>query len=183
MKTRFVSPTVARTAFRLGALLAIASSVALLAGCAGYSIGAAKPKLLVPVESLAVPNPMNKTLEPRIEVLAADSIIKQIQQDGTYKVASADKADAILETTITKVTRTPARSVSGNVRATREFSIRVELAYTIVDASGVELQAGTAAGDTTFFVGSDANEEERIGIPRALEAASVALVSEISEGW
>jgi peptidoglycan hydrolase-like protein with peptidoglycan-binding domain len=179
MKIRPVSQFVARA----GTLLAIAVSTAFLSGCAGYSIGTPKPKLLVPVESLAVPNPKNQTLKPRIEVLAADSIIKQIQQDGTFKVATTDKADAVLETTITRIDRTPSRSVRGNVRATQEFRLIVEIKYTLTGAAGENLASGTVRGDTSFFVGSDVNEEERIAVPRAMEKAAIRLVSELSEGW
>lgn len=159
-------------------------TVVLFTGCAGYQLGAPKPKRLVGVQTIAVPTTKNDTLKPRVEVLAASTIIKQIQQDGTYRVVSADNADAVLETTIKRIERTPSRSVRNDVRATREFRLRVEIGYVLRSAStGETLAAGTATGDTSFFVGSDVNEEERVGIPRALEQAAVRLVSEISEGW
>ena len=49
------------------------------------------------VKKIAVPTFKNDTLEPRVEVLLANAVIKQIQQDGTYQVAREKDADAILE--------------------------------------------------------------------------------------
>jgi len=58
-----------------------------LTGCLGYHVGPVKPGVLRDVHTIAVPTFENKTLLPRIEVLITDSVIKQLQQDGTYKVA------------------------------------------------------------------------------------------------
>lgn len=159
-------------------------SLALFTGCAGYQIGSPKPKRLAHIQTIAVPVSKNDTLKPRVETLTASTIIKQLQQDGTYRVTSADKADAVLETTVTRIERSPARSVRNDVRATREFRLSVVISYTLRSAAtGEVLTAGSASGNTSFFVGADVNEEERIGIPRALEQAAVRLVSAISEGW
>src|SRR5829696_6241340 len=65
-------------------------------GCAGYQLGPVKPKLMADVRSIAVASFKNDTLEPRVEVMLANAVIKQIQQDGTYRVADEKSADAIL---------------------------------------------------------------------------------------
>jgi len=101
--------------FFLAALLSL-----LLTGCAGYRIGPVQPSFMEGIRSIAVPNFTNENiLEPRLEVLLANAVIKQLQQDGTYKVESSEKADAVLEGQITQVTRRAARSLRGNVLATR----------------------------------------------------------------
>ncbi len=46
---------------------------------------------------------------PRIEVLVTDTVIKQFQQDGTYRIANSDKADATLKGEISRISRSPAR--------------------------------------------------------------------------
>src|SRR5207253_2262366 len=78
---------------------------------------------------IAVPTFENKTLLPRIEVLVTDSVIKQLQQDGTYKIAEKGNADAVLKAEITEISRTPARSVLGNVLATTEFNLSMHVKY------------------------------------------------------
>ncbi len=156
----------------------------LFAGCAGYHIGPVQPKFMEGVKTIAVPTFKNNTLEPRIEVLVAGTVIRQIQQDGTYQVTSSGNADAVLEGTIIELRRRSARSVRGNVIATREFTLTLELEYKVTRRSDKkQLATGRIQGATSFFVSGDLQQDERQAIPLAVEDASVRLVSRISEGW
>ena len=69
----------------------------LLGGCAGYQLGPATPGYLKNVHAIAVPTFANTTLVPRIEVLVTNTVIKQFQQDGTFRIVNADVADATLK--------------------------------------------------------------------------------------
>ena len=82
-----------------------------------------KPYYLRDVHTITVPTFKNRTLVPRIDVLVTDTVIKQLQQDGTYQITNGDKADATLTGEISRITRAPARSVRGNVLATTEFTL------------------------------------------------------------
>ena len=164
-------------------LLSTVLAAALLSSCAGYNLGNFKPQAFEGVNSLGVPTFKNETLEPRIETLVTNAVIKQIQQDGTYSVDKDEAADAILEGTITKIERRRARSVRGNVIATREFDIVLFINYTVTDrVSGRTLLSRTVRGDTSFFINEDLQQDERQAIPLAAESAAVRLVSQISEG-
>lgn len=126
----------------------------------------------------------NKTLLPRIEALITDTVIKQLQQDGTFKVTRESNADAILEAEIVKVVRSPARSLRGNVLATIEFNLAIQVHYRLVDRAGNQLgPAGDAIGTTSFFVGTDVTTDERQALPLATEELATRLVSQLSEGW
>ena len=156
----------------------------LLSGCAGYHIGPAKPVYLREIHSIAVPTFQNGTLVPRIEVLVAGTVIKQFQQDGTFRIASEDTADATLKGEIIAVGRSPARSVRGNVLATTEFNLAIRVRYTLVGRDGKVIAGPSqAAGSTSFFVGSDVSTDERQALPLAVEQLAVQLVSQLSEGW
>ena len=156
-----------------------------LDGCAGYHIGPIVPKEMTGIHTLAVPTFENKTLLPRLEVLAASSLIKQIQQDGTYQVADKGDADAVVQGTVTEIRRHGSRSVRGDVLASREYELTVYYTYQVKKRStGENIDSGTVTGVTSFFVsGNDVNQDERQAIPLALENASVRLVSRLSEGW
>lgn len=166
-------------------LCAAALLVFSLGGCAGYHIGPVQPYYLRAVHSIAVPTFKNNTLIPRISVLITDSVIKQFQQDGTYRIAGKEQADAILMGEIAQVTRTPARSVRGNVLATVEFNLIMQIRYSLVDrATGKDLApAAVVYGTTSFFVGDDITTDERQALPLAAEELAVHLVSQLSEGW
>jgi hypothetical protein len=155
----------------------------LVQGCAGYHLGPAKPGYLRDVHTMAIPMFGNTTLVPRIEALITGTVIKQFQQDGTYRIANADAADAVLKGEIVAVSRAPARSVRGNVLSTTEFFLTVSVRYTLVGRDGKALGGGGASGGTTFFVGSDVSTDERQALPLAAEQAANQLVSQLSEGW
>jgi hypothetical protein len=155
----------------------------LLAGCAGYQLGPATPNYLRQVHSIAVPTFTNNTLTPRIEVLITGTVIKQFQQDGTFRIATADKADATLKAEIVSVNRSPARSVRGNVLSTTEFNLSVTVKYTLLGRDGKALTSGGVGGNTSFFVGSDVNTDERQALPLAADEVARHLVSQLSEGW
>jgi hypothetical protein len=166
----------------LAALLLIVLS---LSGCAGYHLGPIPPKFMTGVHSIAVPSFRNKTLNPRLEVLAAGTLISQFQQDGTFRVEASKNADAILDGTVTEIRRSGALSVESNVLQQSAYNLSVIITYTLTRRStGEQLDVGTVSGTTSFFVsGSDVNQDEQQAIPLALHDASVHLVSRLTEGW
>ena len=176
--------------------LAIALAGLALGGCLGYRIGPAKPHYLQDVHTIAIPTFENKTLIPRVEALVTGAVIKQFQQDGTYKIGNAGNADATLKCEISRITRSPARSVVGNVLATSEFNLTMHVKYKLLGPDGKSVgPLGEVAGTTSFFVSSssmisskqqvlgDVTTDERQALPLAAEELAKRLVTQISEGW
>ena len=162
---------------------AVALAALGLSGCLGYQVGPVKPYYLRDVHSIAVPTFANKTLLPRIEVLVTDTVIKQIQQDGTFRIAGDDAADAVLKGEIVRIDRTPLRSVRGNVLATAEFGIVIVLKYSVVGRDGQSLATSQVLGTTSFFASRDITTDERQALPLATEQLATNLVAQLSEGW
>lgn len=152
--------------------------------CLGYHIGPVKPYYLSEVHTIAVPTFKNQTLIPRIEVLVTGAVIKQFQQDGTFRIGNEENADAVLKAEISRISRSPARSVRGNVLATTEFNLAMRVRYRLVGRDGKVLgPPGEAVGTTSFFVGNDVVTDERQALPLATEELATRLVSQLSEGW
>ena len=165
-------------------------SLMLWSGCAGYTVGPIKPTPMRSVQRIHVPNIINDTLHPRVEVLLTNLLIKQIQQDGTYEITDENRADAILKVKLNEVERRPARSVRGNVLQTREYLLNLRCRYEVIKTStGVVLDSRSVVGSTSFFVGgenlnsADSVQDERQAIPLAAEDLAVRITSLISEGW
>src|SRR6202043_631744 len=118
-----------------------------------------------------------------IEVLVTSTVIKQLQQDGTFQIVGDDKADAVLRAEIFDISRAPARSVRGSVLATTEFTLNMRVRYRLVDRHGQLLAASDAVGSTSFFVGTDVTTDERQALPLATEQLATQLASQLSEGW
>ncbi len=176
----------------LGALLLCFS------GCAGYHIGPVKPAAMSQVRTIAVPSFKNSTLEPRLEVLVANALIRQLQQDGTYKITSERDADAIVEGSIERIERLPARGVRkenstpADFYQTSEFTLNLVLNVKVVEKnSGKPLSSRNFSGQSSFFVSganvntrtANVNRDERQAIPQAAEHAAIQITSYLSEGW
>jgi outer membrane lipopolysaccharide assembly protein LptE/RlpB len=176
----------------LKALLATVFCLA-LSGCLGYHVGPVKPYYLRDVHTIAVPTFKNRTLIPRIEVLVTDTVIKQLQQDGTFQIARGNEADATLVAEVSQIHRLPARSVRGNVLATTEFALVLSVRYSLTGRNGEPLAPpNEAVGTTSFFVSNsnntnnnngDVTTDERQALPLATEDLATRLVAQLSEGW
>jgi hypothetical protein len=155
-----------------------------LSGCLGYHIGPAKPNYLRDVHTLAIPTFENKTLMPRVEVLITGTVIKQFQQDGTYRIVSGETADATLKAEISRISRSPARSATRNVLLTSEFNLSMHVKWRLVGPDGKNLgPPGEVVGTTSFFVGTDVTTDERQALPLATEELANRLVTQLTEGW
>ena len=155
-----------------------------VSGCLGYHVGPVKPYYLRDVHTIAVPTFKNRTLVPRVEVMVTDTLIKQLQQDGTYQITGDDKADATLSGEISRINRLPARSVRGNVLATTEFNLALTIRFSLTGRDGKQLAGPSeVTGTTSFFVSSDVTTDERQALPLATEDLATRLVAQLSEGW
>ena len=173
---------------RFALLLPLAALV--FSSCAGYHVGPIKPTRMAAVNTIAVPSFKNETLLPRVEVLLANALINQFQQDGTYKIVRDNDADAIVQGHLETIVRRPSRSVRGNVLLTREFILTLHCRYDVTDRrTGALLLRRTANGQTSFFVSgtdaiaADVTQDERQAFPLAAEQLAKDIVSHLSEGW
>ncbi len=162
----------------------------LFGGCAGYHVGPVKPTPMKSVHKIAVSTFKNETLEPRLEVLMANALIKQIQQDGTYRITSEQDADAILQGTLERIERGAARGARNDFFQTSEYNLGVVARIRATDKhTGRVLMERSAIGNSSFFVSgrnlrtADVNKDERQAIPLAAEDLATQMVSYLSEGW
>ncbi len=164
------------------------SLILLLSGC-GYTLGEIKPSSMRRVNTIAVTTFQNKTVVPRLEAQTADAVAKQFQQDGTYRIETSDRADAILTGSIVNLQRQPMRVYGSNVLQTSEFELLLTVEYWVKDrVTGAILVKGTAEGRTPFFVNSDSVNsdlvtDQNINYPLAAQRMAEHLVSKVAEGW
>lgn len=166
----------------------LALLILVLTGC-GYHVGEIKPTPMRRINTIAVNTFRNETLLPRVEVQTADAVVKQFQQDGTYRIESADRADAVIQGTIVSVDRQPMRVFANNVLQTSEFQLVLVVRYRVLDrVTGAVLQQGIARGTTPFFtesdrVNSDLVTNQNMNYPIAAQRMAESLVSKVAEGW
>jgi len=156
-----------------------------LVSCAGYHLGGAKPASMAKVHSIAVTMFDNVTLHPRAEAIATSAVTSAMVQDGTYRLAGRDHADAVLEGKLSEIKYSVLRSTRTDVQHPEELSNTVTLLWKLRDARDPTktLASGSSTGTSTFYVGANLQTARNNALPDALEQAGEALVSHLSNGY
>ena len=148
-------------------LLCLSVVILALTGCSGYQLGSSKPAALNNVQKLAVPTFKNDTLEPRLEVLVTNALIKKIQMDGAYQIVPVSEADAVLRATITTIDRSQFRSARNNTLRTSELLMRLVVNYQIEDQTGAPIYTSAARGQSNIVLDPNVQLSERHGLADA----------------
>ena len=159
--------------------------VLLLASCAGYQLGATKPASLEQVKTVAVPMFSNATLHPRAEAIATSAVANAFVQDGTYRIAGRDRADAVLEGKLSEIDYKAIRGTRLDTLLPEELANTVTLEWKLLDARDPTkvLASGKSSGTSQLFVSSNLQTARNNALPEALERAGEALVSRLANGY
>lgn len=167
-------------------MLRLFTSLALLVAlpsCAGYRLGGAVPEHLENVKTIAVPQFQNKTLSPRLSVLATNSTVDAMLQDGTYQVASAAQADAKLIGSIEAINYQQYSASRTDSLASDELTMEIIVHWKLLGANGVKLEKGIAKGRTNFFIDANQQTSRSNAMPLAAERVGQRIIQSISEGF
>ena len=133
---------------------------------------------------MAIPTFINNTQEPRASVLITNAVIGQMQTDGTYRIDTEDKADAVLRGTITNIERRQLRGARTDVLKTRELEVSVVVDFVVEDlGTGSEIDRGSVRGRTNIFLDPNFQLTERQAVQDAAEKLAIALTSRLTEGF
>lgn len=168
--------------FTISAALAVMIA---LTSCAGYQLGGVKPASLAGIRNISVPMFENKTQHPRAGAMATSAVTHTMIQDGTYRVSSLDKADAVLEVTLESINYSQIRGTRLDTLFPEELANTVTLAWALRDARDPSriLAQGSSQGTSQLFVSANLQTARNNALPEALERASEALVSTLSSGY
>lgn len=160
-------------------------AAAFLSSCAGYQLGGVKPASLARIKTIQVPMFKNDTQHPRAEAIATSAVASALAQDGTYRIATLDKADAILEGRIRRIDYIQIRGERLDTLRPLELQNTVTLAWTLKDAKDPTkvLATGSAIGTSQFFVDANLQTSRNNALPDAMERAADTLVSRIANGY
>lgn len=154
----------------------------LLAGCAGYQLGPSNG-MRAGEKSVQINPFINETLEPRLIEPITLAMRKQVQQDGTYKLATQGDGDLILNGVVTQYDRKPVAFQSRDVATVRDYYLTITARIVATErATGKTNSNQIIRGRTTVRVGNDLASAERQAIP--LVAADLArnAVAAIADG-
>jgi hypothetical protein len=164
---------------------ACALAALIQAGCAGYRVGDISGRDLQGVQSVYVPTVKNTSLQPDLQMIVTNAIIRRFNNDGTLTVNGTTSADSELDVTITSVDETAERSSTSDILVTAQYQVTIKATATYVNRKlGRKIfENYPVTGSTTFFTQADIQEGERQALPLAAQDLAVNTVKLITEGW
>ena len=153
-------------------------------GCAGYTLGPTNG-VVAGDKSVQITPFANKTLEPRLGAAVTTQMRKELQRDGTFKLASHDDGDIIVSGVITHYTRHELTLVPHDLVTVRDYRVTLTAHVTARErATGKILLDQPVSGFTLLRVGTDLTSSERQALPLlAADLAKHATALLVEGGW
>lgn len=157
----------------------------LLVSCAGYQLGGAKPADLAAVKSIHVPLFKNDTLLVRAETHATNSTVDALTRDGTYRIATADTADAVLHGRITSVRYSQISSSRRDSLRSEELGMKISIDWSLRDARDPSriLEKGTTLGTSRFYARGNLRTARTNALADALRRAGESITARLADGF
>ena len=159
-------------------LLALACG---LSGCAyrlGPSNGQSAGDRSVQIVPVA-----NRTLEPRLGDATTSALRKEIQREGTFRLANDEYSDLILTCEITKYYRDEVTFLSTDVITARDYHVRM-LAHVVAREriTGKVVLERDLTGNALMRVGSDLPSTERQTLPLLGADLARQVIAALADG-
>lgn len=137
----------------------------MLCGCAGYHLGPTNGQL-ASARSVQVTPFLNNSTEPGLADEVTSQLRKQVQRDGTLRLATEGDADLVLTGVIEQYQRRELSLQRDDVRTVRDYQISLSAHVKVIErGSGRTVLDQTVKGGTMLRVGSDLVSSERQATP------------------
>ena len=166
---------------RAGFLSCASLLATLLAGCAGYRIGATLPP---GVRSVHVPTFLNQCGEPGVEAETTRATIQEFQRDGNLWIVPAERADAVLRVTVVEYKLEPLRYSKDGSRTPTEYRLRI-VADLVLQATRTSktLFKKRVIGESTFPFAGDLTSARINSLPTSAKDLAHEIVGSVVEYW
>jgi hypothetical protein len=135
------------------------------AGCAGYRLGPTTG-VVAGSKTVRVDLFQNQTLEPRLTQPVAFALRRNLQQEGTYRLATRGDSDVLVTGVITEFDRSELSFLPNDVLTERDYGLTLRATVRAVDrATGKVLLEREVRGRTHIRVGNDLSAAERQALP------------------
>ena len=153
-----------------------------LSGCAGYRLGPVNG-LAAGEKSIQVDPFANRTIQPQLTDAVSLQLRKELQQDGTYHLATHGDADLIVSGFITHYQRIEVTLASNDILTVRDYRLSITAQVTARERStGKVLFDQPVSGFTLIRVGSDLPSAERQAMPLLAQDLARNVTALLVEG-
>ena len=137
-----------------------------LTGCAGYQLGPTNGAT-AGARTVQIMPFSNQTLEPRLSETVTTEMRREVQRDGTFKLASQDEADIIVTGVIVNYGRVPLAFQPTDALTATDYSVRMAAMVTARERRTGKLLLNNqrVSGSTLVVVGQDLTSAERQALP------------------
>jgi hypothetical protein len=153
-----------------------------LFGCAGYRLGPTGG-FAAGEKSIQVMPFSNQTLEPRLTDAVTSQLRKQLQHDGTFRLATRDDGDIVVTGIITKYTRHELSFQPADTLTARDYRLSMTAQVTARDRiTGKVVIDQEISGFTLLRVGPDLVSSERQSLPLLAGDLAKNVTSRLADG-
>lgn len=136
-----------------------------LCSCAGYRLGPTGGQQAGEKTIQVVPF-SNQTLEPRLADWLTENLRRQLQQDGTFRLATHEAGDIIVSGTITKFERVEQSLAHNDVATVQDYRLNMTARVTARDRVTEKIILDQpVTGHALIRVGNDLVSAERQSLP------------------
>ena len=152
-----------------------------LCGCA-YTLGPTNGQI-AGARSIEVRPFSSDALEPRLTEYVANSLRKNIQRDGTFRLETGHGSDIVLTGTILKFDRAELSFLPSDIVTPRDYRVSIVALITARErATGKVLVNREVTGYSTVRIGSDLPSAERQAVPLIADDLGRKVTSILTEG-
>lgn len=153
----------------------------LLAGCA-YRLGPTNGSE-ARSQSVQVQLFPNRTIEPRLSEPVAQSLRRQLAQEGTFRLASRSEADVLVTGELVRYERRPVSFQPNDIIQVRDYEIRLTAQVKAIrSGSGEVILDRQVFGRTLIQSSDDQGSAERQGVPLAADDLARNITSLLVDG-
>ena len=151
-------------------------------GCAGYRLGPSNG-LTAGEKSVQVNPFVNQTMEPRLGDALTTEVRRNLQKDGTFRLATRGGADIVVSGTITRYDRHELNLLPNDVLTVSDYRVTATAQVTARDTNtGKVLFDKPVSGYTLLQVGMDLTSAESQAMPLLAEALAKNVTALLVDG-
>ena len=154
-------------------ILSVIAASAMLSGCYSFSGGR------LDFKTLGIPVVENSTAEYRLADVMTSTIISAVNNDGRVKISDPEKAEAILEMTVTNYARVP-YEYTGQEQV-NQYKVTITAKAKLRSAAGKTLWESAAVSGWSTYPASGSDEEA--GMKKAAENLAAEVIRQSFETW
>lgn len=167
---------------RFPGLFFLCAVALMFSGCAGYKLGPTDGSR-AGSRTIQLSPFSNQTMQPRLGDAVTSALRRNVQRDGTHRLATSDSADIVVTGVLTHYNRRELSFLPNDVLTASDFRVNVKAHVTARDrSSGKIILDQEVSGYTLIRVGSDLASAERQALPLLADDLAKNIVALLVDG-